>query len=937
MIILSWNCGNGLRSKLDAVRYIIEKSNPDAFFIHEAEITQNHLAYYSIKNYELVTSNSISGPSGKARTICYIKLHTSIKVVQIKDDLVDLVIIEVDNIAIAGLYRGFKTPSNLLPNQFFERYLSSLNIITGHKKYKDIFIIGDFNIDPIRDSGKWNGKMLEKWSSENFLTQHIKGITRQRTVLNASGQYSTQKSLIDLAFSRNILPTVKYRKNTDYGSDHICLEINIKLELTSQTRKIFIRDTTKLSEINILKEAFKNTTTISTLEELGELHYNILEKLAPTRTIRIRTPNNIINPRVEKVKKLRDRLYKEYKKSGNHETLAQAKLQTKRLKKVIKREAYIKLSKKAQTPNSECFWKVVNELQGKNCKNEIKSIIDENEKVIDDDTEIANTLASFFKNKVENLRTGHTPLENTDRLMTNLRNDSNYDFTEEEIAAAIQNTKPKMSSGPDGIPTKIVKYSYPALALIYRDLFNRFLKNGIPKEWRLARVIALQKKGNSTKVSNFRPISNLCSLEKIFEKCILARLTQLNMDTLVGTHQHGFRQKHSTTTCLLDLQNYVTDQLDKKMNVLCYTVDLSAAFDMLRKDIFLKLHHKKIPDYLLWSLGDFLTDRSFYVEHNGKTSSIENLSVGCVQGSVLGPVLFNMYLHDIQTVLGDAAIFTYADDSYVCISNTDIPQAISTTESIISEHISFLQNRGMVVNKSKTEAILFSNAKTIPQLAIKIDGDTIKTRQSIKALGVHIDEKLSWDVQIHSLAQRLKGLTSGLWIIANKLSREMILRILTAQVFSILYYGCPVWLTPSLSRHNFKRIERMHYTALRVAIKDRRKRVNREKIDSITKRMPPHSWMKYSSTSTFIKINRDEMPTRLRQNLSKNTFQERRKPGRLYSRDTSTCKNGQKSMKNWIGTFLRQLNFDWINTGRHITDDYLRVHLKKCFYTSRLL
>jgi len=71
--------------------------------------------------------------------------------------------------------------------------------------------------------------------------------------------------------------------------------------------------------------------------------------------------------------------------------------------------------------------------------------------------------------------------------------------------------------------------------------------------------------------------------------------------------------------------------------------------------------------------------------------------------------------------------------------------------------------------------------------------------------------------------------------------------------------------------------------------------------------------------------------------LNKNTFQERRKPGRLYSRDTSTCKNGQKSMKNWIGTFLRQLNFDWINTGRYITDDYLRVHLKKCFYTSRLL
>jgi len=139
--------------------------------------------------------------------------------------------------------------------------------------------------------------------------------------------------------------------------------------------------------------------------------------------------------------------------------------------------------------------------------------------------------------------------------------------------------------------------------------------------------------------------------------------------------------------------------------------------------------------------------------------------------------------------------------------------------------------------------------------------------------------------------------------------------------------------TPSLSRNNFKRVESMHYTALRVAIKDRKRRVNREKIDHLTKRMPPHFWMKYSATSLFIKIIRDCMPIRLRNQLMTNTYVERRKPGRLFSRDTSSNKNGQKSMQNWIGLFLKQINFDWTNTRNPITDDYLRIHLKKCFNT----
>jgi len=290
-----------------------------------------------------------------------------------------------------------------------------------------------------------------------------------------------------------------------------------------------------------------------------------------------------------------------------------------------------------------------------------------------------------------------------------------------------------------------------------------------------------------------------------------------------------------------------------------------------------------------------------------------------------------MYLHDIANHLPGAKIFTYADDSYVCITGNTPNECVSAAERIIPIHVDFLRKRGMVVNQAKTEKLIFSPNKSQASLTIRIGNDIIETKQNIKALGVIIDNKLSWDAHVHSLSQRLKGLTSGLWIIAKKLGRELLIRVLTAQVFSILYYSCQVWLTRVLSIKNLKRIERIHYAALRIAMNDRKKRLNRGYIDRSTRRMSPSTWMKYASTSFFIRITRDCMPTRLREKVLKNSYTERRNPQQLFSRDVSSSMNGRKSMCNWIGNFLRQIDFKWFDITPPINDDYLRINLKKAF------
>jgi len=140
------------------------------------------------------------------------------------------------------------------------------------------------------------------------------------------------------------------------------------------------------------------------------------------------------------------------------------------------------------------------------------------------------------------------------------------------------------------------------------------------------------------------------------------------------------------------------------------------------------------------------------------------------------------------------------------------------------------------------------------------------------------------------------------------------------------------FLSTELSRHNFNRIESIHYNTLRIAIKDRRKRVCGEVINKITSRMPPRTWMKYISSSTAIKIIRDAAPTSLYQKLMKNSYQERRKQSSMYTFDASHNKHGKKGYHNWINLMLKLIKFPWYNLTTPLTNDRLRILLKKNFY-----
>jgi len=501
-------------------------------------------------------------------------------------------------------------------------------------------------------------------------------------------------------------------------------------------------------------------------------------------------------------------------------------------------------------------------------------------------------------------------------------------FTVDEIIKSLKKSKSKMSSGPDTIPMKIVKAYGLAFPDVYAKIFNDVIKKGLPRQWKTARVVPVPKKGNLCNVTNYRPVSNLCSLSKILERCVLNRLNACSID-LVGPHQHGFRDLHSTTTCVMELKDNIAELLDKKKTVLVYSLDLSAAFDLLRPDVLFDKFVGKLPDGLLRFIMDFLSDRKFFVNIGRATSEVRGLDRGCPQGSVLGPVLFSMYIRDMVEVIPvPSKIVSYADDSYVICSGSSVQEAVECLENTVKFHMKALFDSGMVVNESKTEVVHFRRGKEARINEVLIGNTTMQTLDKMKCLGIVIDAKLNWTQHVHYISNKIKGLMQGLRIIRRKLDFNETLTLVTAQVLSVLYYGCQIWLTPNLLKSEMRKAEGCHYRALRISLKDVRQRMSRDRITLLTKRMPPKTWMRYAACSLAIKIRLSGKPDGL-QSIFDNTFGKSRSVGRLFGYDNSSTKVGRCITKNWIGSTLGMIKQPW--TESEMNSDQLRIFLKKTF------
>ena len=380
--------------------------------------------------------------------------------------------------------------------------------------------------------------------------------------------------------------------------------------------------------------------------------------------------------------------------------------------------------------------------------------------------------------------------------------------TYEEVRKCISSLKNKSTLDINGLSTKIMKKLPESFIQKLTELINESFTSGIfPDVLKIAKVLPFYKgKGEKTKVENYRPISILPALSKVFEKLIKVRLMNYLIEhDILNKNQHGFLPGKSTETAILDFTKKIIDALDEKKKVSGVFLDLSKAFDTVDHAILIeKLEALGILGPNLDLFRSYLSGRKQTVSLdflNPSTNTIETcmspllpVDIGVPQGSVLGPLLFLIYINDLCfSVPEENPAVLYADDTNCLFIHRSLPdlQTLAQTE-IENLSLYFKQNR-LTLNSLKTFIVDFCCRGPPDNAQLNIGADKIKNINSTKLLGVDIDSNLNWHIHTDNLSAKLNSICFAHRILSNSCSIEVLRIAYFAYFHSHLSYGIVFW------------------------------------------------------------------------------------------------------------------------------------------------
>ena len=294
-------------------------------------------------------------------------------------------------------------------------------------------------------------------------------------------------------------------------------------------------------------------------------------------------------------------------------------------------------------------------------------------------------------------------------------------------------------------------------------MINYCLKNGrYFDELKIAHVTPLHKGGSKSDLQNYRSISVLTLFNKIFETFIKKRLLKFwNKFNVFTATQFGFRENYSTTLAVTQFCEYIKNETDQNNNVSAIFMDLVKAFDAVNhKNLLSKLEQYGIRGLANEVIRDYLTNRKQYVHANGVSSLLENINISIAQGSLIGPILFLIYINDMVDCL-NFNVTLYPDDSVLTLAHKNINILQSNLSIDIPKISSWLIANQLSLNVNKTKFLYFGKSKQ--KLEINIQRSKINQTDSIKYLGVYLDDKLKWHKHIDFIESKLSAATGALY------------------------------------------------------------------------------------------------------------------------------------------------------------------------------
>ena len=686
----------------------------------------------------------------------------------------------------------------------FVKYLGSL---PKRIYMKNLILVGDFNLCPVRDRNS-----TELIALTTFLcTKNFSQLIDHPTYIS----YSGNPSILDHVWSNLNFSSISYVFQSPI-SDHIptitSYEIPMKLpKQTQRFRDFSVKrlnhfEITIVSHISNLINAFPNIIDSDNIQELEKCFYLADDWLKKECNSYFPIMKKIVSHERANSPWLTTPIIKLINKKHTLFSLLrsdQIALETyssycKGLKKLLFlcENNFHRNKLNAVKFDSRKKWAHINSLMGRSKNNDVISLLQIGEITLNDSITITFSLNDFFLELPYNLRAKIQWVDyGYDELIK--RNPNSIFFkpvTTEEIEQLIKNMR--KNSNVSDIPVKFLKLTSSLISPILKDLFNKCIELGyFPDQFKLSTVTAILKAGNGIAANNRRPISILNPLSIIFEKLMHDRIYSfVEHDKLLSIKQFGFRKQKSTSQANIQLLNEGLKALKHENYTLSVYLDFSKAFDCVgHPRLISKLEKYGIRGNVLALMKSYLSGRRQRVRNGTHFSSEKFIDIGVPQGSVLGPLLYLIYANDINNILNDVQVISYADDIVLIINGSNLEDLVLIMNRALINISKWCIYNMLTLNPDKSKCMVFSNRAIQFIGALTLNDKIIEIVSLINYLGITLDKKLSLTHHLTCVNDKLSQISGISWKLTNKFNVNTARVFYYSFAYSRLCYGIEVW------------------------------------------------------------------------------------------------------------------------------------------------
>lgn len=846
--IATLNLCLGLPNKKNIIKEMLSENNIDVLCMQEIELVTNmDSSLLSLPGFSFEPETNIF----KKRVGVYIKSNINyVRRMDLESDSLHVVVIDVksaSNLRIITVYRPFNPPGNVSAREFFNQQMCQIK-----KAYtQNTILLGDFNLD-------WSKKGTHDYAFKHYFdffdecmnefncSQIVEFATWSRVV---NGSF--RESVLDHVYVPNPCLINNLQRIKPFFGDHHM--VTFEITATKSTQKLSInRNWKNYNKLNLCVELGKvdwqlrSDSVQDCWNEFESKLVEVVDKIVPlTEFINNTFAKSKIPPEIKNLMNIRKRLLFKFKTNKCIDIKLKIKHLDKRIRDHFNNEKQKRVRQSVIPGNQGSLWKAVRVANDLNVDQLPNTMYLNNLET--DDSCLADSFAKYFDNKIKDI------LEEVD-IDENVYNgkklvDANNKFFmyKEWILDCLKSLKCKNSEGFDRIPQRILLDGAEILLGPLTTLFSKiYHQKCIPDQWLVAKTIPVFKnKGEKKDVESYRPIANLCSASKIFEKLILKRIMEIQEENncdITGSNQHGFKRNKSTSTLSLELQSIIARALDEDNFVLVASLDLSSAFDIVNVNLLIKrLKIIGLPSDVIDLIKVWLNNRSYYVSVDGENSVMYDLLLGTVQGSILGPILYAIF---VSPLLELELILAFADDNFISKNSKSKELLITDMENALIRISKWFKDSGLKVNNAKTDLCLFYKNDTAP-ITLTLGIEEIRSNKSMNVLGIVFDSKLTWSLQVSSAIMKATKALNAIKLIRRFFTTNEILKLLTSNFYSILYYNSEIWLIPTITQINKKLLLSASSNALKMAHNYRFPYMSFEALHRISNRATPTMFSHY--------------------------------------------------------------------------------------------